>query len=78
MDLHKQCVRVSTGITLNVYHAGVGPDVLLLHGTAGSTHDIRQLVEAGFRVTIPDGRGHGTTVLSNQTLWKYSVPLCHT
>lgn len=65
MDLHKQCVRVSTGITLNVYHAGTGPDILLLHGTAGSAHDwyvqIRQLVAAGFRVTAPDGRGHGTS-----------------
>ncbi len=58
-----QRITLPTGVTLNVYQAGTGPDVLLLHGTAGSgmfwSIQISQLVAAGFRVTAPDGRGHG-------------------
>lgn len=60
-----QSVMLSTGVSLTVYQAGTGPDVLLLHGTAGSASDwsvqMMQLVSAGFRVTVPDGRGHGTS-----------------
>lgn len=58
-----QRITLPTGVTLNVYQAGTGPDVLLLHGTAGGgmlwSVQIAQLVAAGFRVTSPDGRGHG-------------------
>lgn len=56
-------LSLASGVTLRVYQAGTGPDVLLLHGTAGSASDwqvqMEQLVAAGYRVTAPDGRGHG-------------------
>ena len=58
-------VALPTGVTLTVYQAGHGPDILLLHGTTGSglywSVQIDQLVAAGYRVTAPDGRGHGTS-----------------
>jgi soluble epoxide hydrolase/lipid-phosphate phosphatase len=63
MQLTSQRVSLSTGVTLNVYQAGTGPDVLLLHGITGCgtywSVQIAQLVAAGYRVTAPDGRGHG-------------------
>lgn len=63
MQLSSQRVTLSTGVTLNVYQAGAGPDVLLLHGITGCgtywSVQIAQLVAAGYRVTAPDGRGHG-------------------
>lgn len=56
-------VALSTGVTLNVHQAGSGPDVLLLHGITGCgtywSVQMAQLVAAGYRVTAPDGRGHG-------------------
>ncbi|MEY2846734.1 MAG: hypothetical protein RL076_2280, partial [Chloroflexota bacterium] len=56
-------ITLSTGVTLNVYQAGQGPDVLLLHGITGCglywSEQITALVNAGYRVTAPDGRGHG-------------------
>lgn len=58
-------VPLSTGVTLTVHQAGSGPDVLLLHGITGCglywSVQIAQLVAAGYRVTAPDGRGHGTS-----------------
>ena len=63
MHLTSQRVPLSTGVTLNVYQSGAGPDVLLLHGITGCgtywSVQIAQLVAAGYRVTAPDGRGHG-------------------
>lgn len=65
MQLIIHPVLLRTGVSLMVYQAGTGPDVLLLHGTAGSASDwhvqMAQLVAAGFRVTVPDGRGHGAS-----------------
>lgn len=56
-------IALRTGVTLNVYQAGAGADVLLLHGTGDSGIfwgvQMAQLVDAGYRVTAPDGRGHG-------------------
>lgn len=56
-------IALRTGVTLNVYQAGAGADVLLLHGTGDSGIfwgvQMAQLVAAGYRVTAPDGRGHG-------------------
>ena len=58
-------VALSTGVTLNVHQAGSGPDILLLHGITGCglywSVQIAQFVAAGYRVTAPDGRGHGTS-----------------
>lgn len=63
MQLSSQRVTLNTGVALNVYQAGSGPDVLLLHGITGCgtywSVQIAQLVAAGYRVTAPDGRGHG-------------------
>lgn len=63
MQLSSQRVTLASGVTLNVYQAGQGPDVLLLHGITGCgtywSVQMAQLVAAGYRVTAPDGRGHG-------------------
>ncbi|MDQ0315491.1 alpha/beta fold hydrolase BchO [Amorphus orientalis] len=48
----------------HVQRMGHGPDLLLLHGTAASTHswrDLMPLLAAHFRVTAPDLPGHGFT-----------------
>jgi pimeloyl-ACP methyl ester carboxylesterase len=51
------------GIELSVIIAGEGPDVLLLHGFPDSKavwrKQIPALIEAGFRVIVPDTRGCG-------------------
>ncbi|MFN5341116.1 MAG: alpha/beta fold hydrolase [Roseiflexaceae bacterium] len=58
-------ITLPTGVTLNCYQVGQGPDVLLLHGITGCglywSEQITALVNAGYRVTAPDGRGHGTS-----------------
>ena len=51
------------GVTLHYAAAGDGQPIVLVHGN-GEDHDlfdteIRQLLEAGFRVYAPDSRGHG-------------------
>ncbi len=53
---------VDTGqVRLHVVTAGEGPAVLLLHGfpsnSQGWRHQVRPLVEAGYRVVAPDLRG---------------------
>ena len=49
----------------HVQDLGSGPVLLLLHGTGASTHSFRTLapllVEAGYRVVMPDLPGHGFT-----------------
>ena len=57
---------VSTnGIKLNVYEAGSGPTVVLLHGFPGLAYtwryQIPALVAAGDRVIVPDLRGYGAS-----------------
>jgi pimeloyl-ACP methyl ester carboxylesterase len=53
----------ANGIHLQVHEAGEGPVVLLLHGfpelSFSWRHQIRPIVEAGFRVVVPDQRGFG-------------------
>lgn len=53
----------TNGIELAVYEAGDGPAVVLLHGFPGLAytwrHQIPALVEAGYRVIVPDLRGYG-------------------
>lgn len=53
----------ANGINLAVYEAGAGPAVVLLHGFPGLAftwrHQIPALVEAGYRVIVPDLRGYG-------------------
>lgn len=56
--------RIAIGeIELRVRHAGAGPAVLLVHGhpRTGLTWNAvaPRLVDAGFRVVVPDMRGHG-------------------
>lgn len=52
-----------TGVSLRVRQAGAGPALVLLHGypqTSACWHKVApQLVEAGFRVILPDLRGYG-------------------
>jgi pimeloyl-ACP methyl ester carboxylesterase len=56
--------RAAAGVTLNVAEAGVegGPLVILLHGFPefwfGWRHQIGALVQAGYRVVVPDQRGY--------------------
>ena len=51
------------GIRLNVIVEGTGPDVILLHGFPDSSviwrNQIPALVQAGYRVIVPDLRGCG-------------------
>ena len=59
------------GVSLHYAIVGEGKPVVLVHGN-GETHDlfdteIKQLVEAGYRVYAPDSRGHG----ANQPLSEY-------
>jgi len=52
------------GLRWHVQQAGSGPDLLLLHGTAASTHSwagILPLLTSHFRVTGMDLPGHGFT-----------------
>lgn len=53
----------TNGIELAVYEAGSGPAVVLLHGFPGLAytwrHQIPALVQAGYRVIVPDLRGYG-------------------
>ncbi|WP_410813424.1 alpha/beta hydrolase [Micromonospora sp. 067-2] len=55
----------TNGINLTITEAGDGPLVLLLHGFPESAHSwrhqIRPLVEAGYRVVAPEQRGYGTS-----------------
>ena len=58
----EHCTEVN-GVRLDYAMVGEGLPVVLLHGN-GEDHDlfdtqIRQLVEAGYRVYAPDSRGHG-------------------
>ena len=65
IDYTLRRVALPTGVRLMIYQAGNGPDVLLLHGLTGSAMGwsvlIAQLVDAGYRVTAVDGRGHGVS-----------------
>ena len=69
MTMTQQRVALPSGMTLQVYQAGTGPDVLLLHGITGCgtywSVQMAQLVAAGYRVTAPDGRGHGQSDRAN-------------
>lgn len=52
------------GLSWHVQQLGAGPAVLLVHGTAASTHSFRKLAEAlagDFRVVMADLPGHGFT-----------------
>lgn len=53
----------TNGINLAVYEAGSGPAIVLLHGFPGLAftwrHQIPALVDAGYRVIVPDLRGYG-------------------
>jgi len=52
------------GLRWHVQIAGKGPDLLMLHGTAGATHSwagLLPLLAAEFRVIAPDLPGHGFT-----------------
>ena len=58
--------RISTnGIELNTVVEGEGPLVVLLHGFPQCAflwrHQIDPIIEAGFRVAVPDQRGYGSS-----------------
>ena len=56
----------AAGLTWHVQTLGRGPELLLIHGTAASTHSWRDLMPAlgrRFRVVAPDLPGHGFTEL---------------
>ncbi len=54
---------VANGVRFNVIVEGAGPDVILLHGFPDSSliwrNQIPALVQAGYRVIVPDLRGSG-------------------
>ena len=51
------------GVELEVFHAGEGPAVLLLHGFPELAYSWRKVMlpiaESGYRVIAPDQRGYG-------------------
>lgn len=55
------------GITMNVLVTGAGPDVLLVHGFPDTQavwrKQVQPLVEAGYRVIVPDTRGCGESAM---------------
>jgi len=54
------------GIRWHYQQLGVGPDLLLVHGTGGSVHSWERCIEplaAAFRVTVIDLPGHGFTLV---------------
>ena len=54
----------AAGLRWHVQEMGQGPPLLLLHGTAASTHswrDLMPILAARFRVLAPDLPGHGFT-----------------
>ncbi|MEH0023009.1 MAG: alpha/beta hydrolase [Desulfobacter sp.] len=63
--------RIKTnGIELNAVVEGDGPLVLLLHGFPQCSflwrHQIDPIIEAGFRVVVPDQRGYGSSDAPNE------------
>ncbi len=58
-------IRVDNDVTLHVAIAGKGPLVVLLHGFPdfwfSYRYQIDALVDAGFRVVVPDQRGYNTS-----------------
>lgn len=68
----------SSGVTLDVQVEGSGPTVLLLHGFPDSkrlwSKQVPALVDAGFRVVVPDQRGYGASDKPTD-IDAYSIPL---
>jgi pimeloyl-ACP methyl ester carboxylesterase len=63
MNIEKSRDIAVNGITLRIFEGGAGPLVLLCHGWPELAHSWRHqlsaLVEAGYRVVVPDMRGYG-------------------
>ena len=58
--------RIKTnGVELNTLVEGEGPLVILLHGFPQCSflwrHQIQPIIDAGYRVAVPDQRGYGTS-----------------
>ena len=60
----------TNGVTLRVLDAGSGPAVLLAHGfpelAYSWRHQIQPLVDAGYRVIVPDQRGYGGSSIPDE------------
>ncbi|MGR3490644.1 MAG: alpha/beta fold hydrolase [Shimia sp.] len=71
-----QRIPLSTGVTLRVRQAGKGAPVVLLHGypqTHLCWHRVAPaLVEAGYRVILPDLRGYGDSDAPEEPVAFYS------
>jgi pimeloyl-ACP methyl ester carboxylesterase len=66
------------GVRLHVESAGVGPDVVLLHGFTGSTQSVRDVATAlapRFRTLCVDLVGHGRSDAPD-ALEAYALPRC--
>ena len=66
---------IAHGFRWHVQLAGQGPVLLLLHGTAASTHSFRDLLEPlarHFTVVVPDLPGHGFT--ANPPASSFTLP----
>lgn len=79
MDLQPVTKSVtSNGLMFPVVDTGTGPAVLLLHGFPDDRHlwryQVRALVDAGFRVIVPDLRGFGDAPRP-QDPKEYGVPI---
>jgi pimeloyl-ACP methyl ester carboxylesterase len=63
VDMNERREIAVNGVTLSVFESGTGPLVILCHGwpeTAYSwRHQLSVLVQAGYRVVVPDMRGYG-------------------
>ncbi len=66
------------GVRLHVESAGVGPDVVLLHGFTGSTQSVREIAAAlarRFRTLCVDLVGHGRSDAPDDP-GAYALPRC--
>ncbi|GIW13289.1 MAG: epoxide hydrolase [Tepidiforma sp.] len=61
----RRLVPTAPGVTLEVFEAGAGPVVILLHGfpelAYSWRHQVAPLAAAGYRVILPNQRGYGAS-----------------
>jgi pimeloyl-ACP methyl ester carboxylesterase len=73
-------VRVADGIDLSVAEAGEGPAIVLCHGfpelAYSWRHQVPVLVDAGYRVLVPDMRGFGASSAPSEIEAYDVIELC--
>lgn len=61
----RRTIETAPGVALELFEAGAGPPVILLHGfpelAYSWRHQVAPLAAAGFRVIVPNQRGYGAS-----------------